>query len=50
MGVWTPGRREYWKFMLKALLLRRDAFVEAMALAICGYHFRRVAAGLVLRG
>ncbi len=46
MGVWTPGRREYWKFVFKALLLRRDAFVEAMALAICGYHFRRVAATL----
>jgi radical SAM superfamily enzyme YgiQ (UPF0313 family) len=46
MGVWTRGRREYWKFLVKAFVLRRDAFAEAVTLAIYGYHFRRVAAKL----
>lgn len=46
MGVWSRGRREFWKFMMKTLLTRREAFAEAMTLAIFGYHFRRVAATL----
>jgi hypothetical protein len=46
MGVWTPGRREYWKFFTKSLLLYPRAFGEAMNLAIVGHHFRKVAAGL----
>jgi len=46
MGVWTRGRREYWKFFTKSLLLHPRAFGEAMYLAIIGYHFRKVAARL----
>lgn len=46
MGVVTRGRREYWKFVTRALLFHRRAFAEAMSLAIMGHHFRRVAAGL----
>jgi radical SAM superfamily enzyme YgiQ (UPF0313 family) len=46
MGVWTRGRREYWKFLIRTLIYRRDAFAEAVTLAIYGYHFRRVAATL----
>jgi radical SAM superfamily enzyme YgiQ (UPF0313 family) len=43
LGVWTPGRRAYWKFLLQAMLTRPRALSEAVTLAIFGYHFRRVA-------
>lgn len=46
MGVWTRGRREYWKFLTRTLLSYRHAFSEAIGLAITGHHFRRVAATL----
>jgi radical SAM superfamily enzyme YgiQ (UPF0313 family) len=46
MGVWTRGRREYWKYFLKSFLFHRRAFGEAMRLAIIGFHFRRVAASV----
>jgi len=46
MGVWTEGRREYWKFVTRVILEHRRKFSEAMTLAIMGYHFRRVAAAL----
>jgi radical SAM superfamily enzyme YgiQ (UPF0313 family) len=46
MGVLSRGRRQYWKFLTKALLFHRRAFPEAMTLAIIGYHFRRVASAL----
>jgi radical SAM superfamily enzyme YgiQ (UPF0313 family) len=46
MGVWSHGRREYWKFLSQTLLFHRRAFSEAMTLAIIGYHFRRVASTL----
>ena len=46
MGFWTSGRREYWKFFTRSLLFHPRAFGEAMNLAIIGYHFRKVAAGL----
>jgi len=46
IGLWTPGRREYWKFLIKTLLFHRQAFSEAMALAIYGYHYRRIACTL----
>ena len=46
MGIWTPGRRAYWKYLTKSLLFHRRAFGEAMNIAIVGYHFRKVAASL----
>jgi radical SAM superfamily enzyme YgiQ (UPF0313 family) len=46
LGVCTGGRREYWKYLTKSLLLYPRAFGEAMDLAITGYHFRKVAAAL----
>lgn len=46
MGVWTRGRRAYWKFFTRTLLFHRRAFAEAMTLAIVGHHFRRIAAAL----
>jgi radical SAM superfamily enzyme YgiQ (UPF0313 family) len=44
IGVWTRGRREYWKYFMKSLLFHRHAFSEAMRLAILGFHFRKIAA------
>ena len=46
MGIWTRGRREYWKFFTRSLLFHPRAFAEAMNLAIIGHHFRKVAANL----
>lgn len=46
MGIAASGRREYWKFLTRTLLLHRRAFAEAMSLAIMGYHFRRIAHSL----
>ncbi|MBK8270964.1 MAG: B12-binding domain-containing radical SAM protein [Planctomycetes bacterium] len=46
MGVARKGRREYWKFVLRSFVFHRQAFVEAMRLAITGFHFRRIA-GLI---
>lgn len=46
MGVVTPGRREYWKFLTRALIRHRRVFAEAMTLAITGHHFRKIAAGI----
>ena len=46
MGVWTRGRREYWKYFVRSLLQHPRNFGEAMSLAIWGYHFRQVASRL----
>jgi hypothetical protein len=46
LGVRTSGRREYWKYITKSLLLYPRAFGEAVTMAINGYHFRQVAANL----
>jgi radical SAM superfamily enzyme YgiQ (UPF0313 family) len=46
MGVRARGRREFWKFLTKALLLHPRSFSEAMELAIIGHHFRIIAASL----
>jgi radical SAM superfamily enzyme YgiQ (UPF0313 family) len=35
----------YWKLLIKALLFYREAFGEAISLAIFGYHFRKLLAG-----
>ncbi|NLX21169.1 MAG: B12-binding domain-containing radical SAM protein [Phycisphaerae bacterium] len=43
IGIRTPGRREYWKFVARSLLRHPRAFSEAINLAIIGYHFRQVA-------
>ena len=46
LGVWHPGRRAYWQFCLSTLLRRPRQFPQAVALAIIGHHFRRVARSL----
>jgi hypothetical protein len=46
LGVRSRGRRAYWSFLMRSLLLHRRKFTEAMSLAILGHHFRRVAESL----
>ncbi|MHC4910432.1 MAG: B12-binding domain-containing radical SAM protein [Planctomycetota bacterium] len=46
LGVRSRGRRAYWCFLLRSLLLRPRTFSEAMSLAILGHHFRKVAQAL----
>ncbi|MCP3905673.1 MAG: DUF4070 domain-containing protein, partial [Planctomycetes bacterium] len=46
LGVRTRGRRAYWSFLGRSLLLPRRKFSEAMTLAILGHHFRMVAEAL----
>jgi radical SAM superfamily enzyme YgiQ (UPF0313 family) len=46
LGVRTRGRREYWKFLVAVMLKHRRSFVEAMGMAISGFHFRKIAASL----
>ncbi len=46
MGVMTRGRREFWKFLTRTLLLHRRALGEAANLAITGHHFRKIAAAM----
>jgi radical SAM superfamily enzyme YgiQ (UPF0313 family) len=43
IGVRSRGRRAYWSFFVRSLLLRPRKFGEAMHLAILGHHFRTVA-------
>jgi len=43
MGVWSRGRRAFWKYLTRTLLHHRPAFAEAVNLAIKGHHFRKVA-------
>lgn len=43
MGLWSRGRRAYWAFLGRVLLRHPRAFADAIALAIVGHHFRRVA-------
>lgn len=43
IGVWSRGRRAFWKFMARIMLRHRPAFAEAIHLAIRGHHFRKVA-------
>jgi len=44
LGVFTRGRRAYWKYFTKSVLFHRRQFNDAMRLAILGLHFRKVAA------
>jgi len=41
MGVWSSGRRYYWKLLLRSLRHRRQ-FHLIMMFAINGFHFRKV--------
>jgi radical SAM superfamily enzyme YgiQ (UPF0313 family) len=41
-GIRGEDRREYWKFLYQAYKTNRQAFSEAVTLAIMGYHFQKV--------
>lgn len=47
-GVWSPYRREYWKFMLWVKLNRPDALARAFAMAISYAHFHYYTNGVVV--
>jgi radical SAM superfamily enzyme YgiQ (UPF0313 family) len=46
LGVRHKGRRGYWRLLIHTLASKPRAFAEAVNLAICGYHFRRIAAAM----
>jgi len=50
IGVRSPGRRAYWSFFFRSLLLRPRKFAEAMSLAVLGHHFRKVAGSITVAG
>jgi radical SAM superfamily enzyme YgiQ (UPF0313 family) len=43
LGIFGRERLQYWKLLLWTGLHRREHFSLAVALAICGHHFRRTA-------
>ena len=47
LGVVEKSRRYYWKLVIKALFKYRPAFPEAIAMAIHGFHSRKIAERLV---
>jgi hypothetical protein len=42
LGIQSRDRSEYWKFLYRAYRTNRQAFSEAVTLAIMGYHFQKV--------
>jgi radical SAM superfamily enzyme YgiQ (UPF0313 family) len=42
LGLVNKGRFEYWKFMAWTLLKKPKLFVDAITMAVYGYHFRTV--------
>ena len=43
IGFKQKGRTYYWKLLLWSLFRRPEFFALSVTLAICGYHFRRIA-------
>lgn len=46
LGILEKGKRYFWKLLFKSLLSYPRKFSMAMTLAVYGFHFRRVAAGI----
>ncbi|MFW6224498.1 MAG: B12-binding domain-containing radical SAM protein, partial [Bacteroidota bacterium] len=42
LGVASKGRREYWKFIFWSLIKKPRLFIEAITMAVYGYHFRTI--------
>ena len=42
LGLFDRERKEFWKFMSKALVKHRHRFAESLRLAAMGYHFRKL--------
>ena len=43
LGILGRERFHYWKLLAWTYFRRRELFPLAVSLAICGYHFRRIA-------
>jgi radical SAM superfamily enzyme YgiQ (UPF0313 family) len=42
LGILDSERREFWRFVVRAVSEHREKFTEAMRLAAMGYHFRKL--------
>jgi hypothetical protein len=42
LGVLDGERREFWRFLGRAIARHRDQFPQSMRLAAMGYHFRKL--------
>ena len=42
LGIFNKGRYEYWKFIFWTLFRKPGLFIDAVTLAVYGYHFRTV--------
>lgn len=42
LGVRDPARREFWRYLGRAITLHRRNFAHAVTLAAMGYHFRKL--------
>src|SRR5947209_1859235 len=42
LGLFDGERKEFWRFMSKALVKHRHRFAESLRLAAMGYHFRKL--------
>ncbi|QGY46487.1 DUF4070 domain-containing protein [Maribellus comscasis] len=42
LGMLNKGRFEYWKFIVWTLMNKPNLFIDAITLAVYGYHFRTV--------
>ncbi len=42
LGIANKGRLEYWKFMLWTLFQKPNLFIDAITLAVYGYHYRTI--------
>ena len=42
LGIFNKGRFEYWKFLTWTIFKRPGLFIDAVTLAVYGYHFRTV--------
>ncbi|MBN1118585.1 MAG: DUF4070 domain-containing protein [Bacteroidales bacterium] len=42
LGIFSKGRFEYWKFLFWTLIRKPRLFVDAITLAVYGYHYRTI--------
>jgi radical SAM superfamily enzyme YgiQ (UPF0313 family) len=42
LGVRDPARREFWRYLRRAVTHHRENFAHAITLAAMGYHFRKL--------
>jgi radical SAM superfamily enzyme YgiQ (UPF0313 family) len=46
LGVRDPARREFWRYLSRAITHHRRNFAHAVTLAAMGYHFRKLTEGV----